>query len=545
MRGSQGHELWDSTLNSCAFLAKAARQFPAQLALSHGNEAISYREFYERALRVGGNLRARGLSRGDRVAFWLANTPRILEIIYGCFAAGLVVVPINARLHPREAAYILRNSGAEVLIHGSEYGQSILEHVDEFEALKHRICTGPANDAAHYDELLAPQFALDEYEAVAAIDPCWLFYTSGTTGRPKGATWTHRTVRVVVMNYLADVYNIQPGEVVLHAAPMSHGSGIVALPAIARGATNVSMQTKSFEPKALFESIERLRVSHIAFLAPTQIIKMLEEYVPGEYDLSSLRAICYGGAPIHVEHLRAAIRTFGPVFAQIYGQGEAPITITGLNAAAHARFADSDDPRIGSAGTARTDVEVRCVDTVGRELPPGKEGEIVVRGDIVMQGYWNDPQATAEAVRDGWLYTGDIGAFDDQGYLYLLDRAKDMIITGGNNVYPREVEEVIVRHPAVAEVVVCGVPHAYWGEAVHAVVVLAPEASATPEEIIRHCGEHLAGYKKPKGVDFVKALPVSGYGKVLRREVRDWYWRDQSTRIGGGQLAPVREMSRP
>jgi acyl-CoA synthetase (AMP-forming)/AMP-acid ligase II len=233
------------------------------------------------------------------------------------------------------------------------------------------------------------------------------------------------------------------------------------------------------------------------------------------------------------------------VFAQIYGQGEAPITITGLNAAAHARFAESDDPRIGSAGTARTDVEVRCVDMAGRELPPGKEGEIVVRGDIVMQGYWNDPQATAEAIRDGWLYTGDIGAFDDHGYLYLLDRAKDMIITGGNNVYPREVEEVIVRHPAVAEVVVCGVPHAYWGEAVHAVVVLAPQASATPEEIIRHCGEHLASYKKPKGVDFVKELPVSGYGKVLRREVRDWYWRDQSTRIGGGQTAPLRELSRP
>jgi long-chain acyl-CoA synthetase len=534
-----------SPMNSCAFLANAARQFPGERALVHGDESISYREFYERALCVGGALRARGLTPRDRVAFWLANSPRILEIIYGCFAAGLVVVPINARLHPREAAYIVQNSGAKALIHGPEYAESMLEHSKEFATLEHRICTRPAEGATDYASLFAPHEALSGYENVAATDPCWLFYTSGTTGRPKGATWTHRTVRVVVMNYLADVHNIQPGEVVLHAAPMSHGSGIVALPAVARGATNVSMETKSFEPKALFGLIERLRVSHIAFLAPTQIIKMLEEHVPGEYDLSSLRAICYGGAPIHVEHLRAAIKAFGPVFAQIYGQGEAPITITGLNAAAHARFAESGDPRIGSAGTPRTDVEVRCVDGAGRELPPREEGEVIVRGDIVMQGYWNDPQATAEAIRGGWLHTGDIGAFDDHGYLYLLDRAKDMIITGGNNVYPREVEEVIVRHPAVAEVVVCGVPHEYWGEAVHAVVVLAPGASATPEEIIRHCGEHLAGYKKPKGVDFVKELPVSGYGKVLRREVRDLYWHGHASRIGGGQVAPMSKVSSP
>jgi long-chain acyl-CoA synthetase len=521
-------------MNSFVFLQKAARLRPEQPALVHGAEVVSYREFEERALSIGGNLLALGLKPGDRVAFCLANSARILETIYACFAAGLVVVPINARLHPREIAYIVSNSGARVLIHGPEFNDGIVEHQRDFADLERRICTAQVSSTPHFDTLLGAALRLKEPVDVAATDPCWLFYTSGTTGKPKGATWTHRTVRVVVMNYLADIYNIQPGEVVAHVAPMSHGSGIVALPAVARAATNVVLETKSFEPKALFALIEKMKVSHIAFLAPTQIIKMLQEYEPGAYDLSSLKAICYGGAPIYIEHLRSAIKAFGPVFAQIYGQGEAPITITGLNAAAHARLLETNDPRIGSAGTVRTDVEVRCVDERDRPLPPGQAGEVAVRGDIVMQGYWNNPEATAEALRNGWLHTGDIGMFDQNGYLFLLDRAKDMIISGGNNVYPREVEEVIVQHPAVATAVVFGIPHEYWGEAVHALVVLEPGAQASAEEIIEHCGRSMAGYKKPKTVEFVEALPVSGYGKVMRREIREKYWQGHEGRIGGG-----------
>jgi len=521
-------------MNSFAFLHKAALFRPDQPALVHGSESISYRQFHDRALALGGNLLGLGLQPGDRVAFCLANSPRILETIFGCFAAGLVVVPINARLHPREIAYIVGNSGARVLIHGPEYQTGITEHWSEFSGLKQRVCTGEVSGALSYAHLLNAAAGLKEAVEVSATDPCWLFYTSGTTGKPKGAIWTHRTVRVVIMNYLADVHNIQPGEVVAHAAPMSHGSGIVALPSVARAAINVVFESKSFEPKALFAMIESHRVSHIAFLAPTQIIKMLEEFEPGRYDLSSLKAICYGGAPIYVEHLRNAIKAFGPVFAQIYGQGEAPITISGLNAAEHARLLAANDARIGSAGTIRTDVEVRCVDAADRPLPPGKEGEIVVRGDVVMQGYWNNPQATAETLRGGWLHTGDIGMLDDRGYLFLLDRAKDMIISGGNNIYPREVEEVIVQHPAVATVVVFGIPHSYWGEAVHALVVLEPGARATSEEIIEYCGKNMAGYKKPKSVEFVDALPVSGYGKVMRREIRETYWQGYAGRIGGG-----------
>lgn len=521
-------------MNACAFLQKAARERGDAPAIIHGDEIIGYTEFYDRALRLGGNLLERGLERGDRVAFALANSPRILETIYGCFAAGLIVVPVNPRLHAREIGYIVENSGARLLVHGPEYHEGIVADSDAFGTLTQRVCPGESAGAAAYDELLEPFSRLDEPVDVDPTDPAWLFYTSGTTGRPKGATWTHRTIRCMLMNYLADVHSIQPGEMVLHAAPMSHGSGIVALPAVARGATNAIYTAKSFEPKTLFAEIERLRVSHIAFLAPTMIIRMLEDFVPGQFDLSTLKAVCYGGAPIYVRHLQQAMEAFGPVFAQIYGQGEAPITITGLNAAAHAELVAAGDERIGSAGTIRTDVEVRIVDPHDNPVPIGEPGEVVARGDVVMAGYWGNEEATAETLRGGWLHTGDIGALDERGYLFLLDRAKDVIISGGNNVYPREVEEVIVRHPAVATAVVLGIPDDYWGEAVHAVVVLEPGAEATAEELIRFCGDHVAGYKKPKAVDFVDELPVSAYGKVQRREMRDKYWAGHTRRVGGG-----------
>jgi len=520
-------------MNTAAFLHKVAQQRPDAVAIRHGDEVLTYAEFYDRALAVGGALRSRGLAHGDRVAFALANSPRILELLHGCFAAGLVVVPINARLHPQEMAYIVGNSGARALVHGPEYDEGIRAAGAAFGDLELRVCTGAADGTVPYAELLAGP-PLDGAVDVGERDPSWLFYTSGTTGRPKGATWTHRTIRVVVMNYLADVHNIAAGEVVLHAAPMSHGGGIVGLPAVARGAEQVILDTASFEPKALFALIERHRAEHVAFLAPTQIVRMLEEHVPGEFDLSSLKAICYGGAPILVEQLKQAMDTFGPVFAQIYGQGEAPITITGLSPRAHADLLAAGDHRLGSAGTIRTDVEARVVDADDRPLPPGQAGEVVARGDVVMAGYWNDPEATAETLRGGWLHTGDIGLFDDRGYLFLLDRAKDMIITGGNNVYPREVEEVLIQHPAVQMVVVLGIPDDYWGEAVHAVVVRDPAVEATEAELIQHCAGHLAGYKKPKAIDFVDQLPVSGYGKILRREVRERYWVGHDRRIGGG-----------
>jgi acyl-CoA synthetase (AMP-forming)/AMP-acid ligase II len=522
------------SVNSFFYLEKAARQWPENIAQTQGEESWTYREFRERSLAIGGNLIALGLEPGDRVAFCLANSPRILEVIFGCFSAGLVVAPVNARLHVREMAYIVENSGAKAFIYGPEYHEAISANLQLFAGLTARVCTDEADGAVSFCNLLDPANALAAAMQATPDNICWLFYTSGTTGKPKGAIWTHRMVSRIIMNYLADLDNIQPGDVVLHCAPMSHGSGIIALPAVARGATNAITEGASFDPAALLRTVERLKVSSIAFMAPTQIIKMLEDSDPSEYDLSCLKSITYGGAPIYVDQLKQAIAAFGPIFVQLYGQGEAPITITGLTAAAHARLLAANDPRIGSAGQTRTDVEAACVDENDNILAPGKAGEVVARGEIVMPGYWNNPEASAETLRNGWLHTGDIGYFDEEGYLFLLDRAKDMVISGGNNVYPREVEEVLILHPDIAECVVFGIPDDYWGEAVHAVVVLRDGAALSGDEIIGFCGEHLAGYKKPKAVDFLNELPVSGYGKVLRREIRDTYWQGRESRIGGG-----------
>jgi acyl-CoA synthetase (AMP-forming)/AMP-acid ligase II len=521
-------------MNIATFLAKSATHFPDRPAILYGAEAYTYRDFYRRALNFGGELLRRGLRRGDRVAFALHNCPAALETIYGCFAAGLVVVPLNARLHAREMGYIVRSSGARVLIHGSAFTADIDRHIGEFGGVEWRFEVVGRSSLESFDVLVDSVHGLDGPVEVTGTDASWLFYTSGTTGRPKGAIWTHRTGRIMVMNYLADVCNITSDDVVLHAAPLSHGSGIVALPAVARGAVNIILDAISFSPELLFATIEKRRVSHVAFLAPTQIVAMLEKHDPARWDLSSLRAVCYGGAPIYLEHLTAALAAFGPVFAQIYGQGEAPITITGLSREMHARFAETNDPRLGSAGIARTDVEVRAVDADGKPVAAGDPGEIIARGDIVMRGYWNDPAATNAAIRDGWLYTGDVGTFDEHGYLYLLDRTKDMIVSGANNVYPREVEEVLITHPAVANVVVIGIPDPYWGEAVHAIVVREPVAEISERELIDYCARSLAGYKKPKAIEFVEELPVSAYGKVLRREVRDRYWSGHDRKVGGG-----------
>jgi acyl-CoA synthetase (AMP-forming)/AMP-acid ligase II len=520
-------------MNAATFLSKSAVRFPDRPALQFGDRVIPYRQFAEHALNLGGELLARGLRKGDRVAFAMSNRPEVLETIFGCFAAGLVVVPMNARLHPLEMAYLVENSGARALIHTAEFTEQLDAHWGSFKTVEHRFGVGCLDGLVEYLELTRSQNGLERPVDITDTDPCWLFYTSGTTGRPKGATWTHRVVRVCVMIYLADCYNINHEDVLLHVAPLSHGSGIVALPAVARGANNAISTAPSFSPDATFAEVERLGVTHIAFLAPTQIVKCLEDFQPGKYDLSSWKAVCYGGAPIYVEHLKKAVETFGPVFVQIYGQGECPITATVLPRSEHLEMVKNDDARLASAGHTRTDVEVKIFDDQDNECPPGVAGEIVVRGDIVMAGYWDDPQSTAETLRGGWLHTGDVGQFDEGGYLFLLDRTKDMIISGGNNVYPREVEDVLITHPAVAGVCVVGIPDAYWGEAVHAVVVPTPGTTPTAAESIDYCAGFMAGYKKPKDVDFVDELPTSAYGKALRRDVRARYWATERVIAGG------------
>jgi acyl-CoA synthetase (AMP-forming)/AMP-acid ligase II len=532
-------------VNLGALLPRIARRQPNAVAFRHGEAERTYRSLCDRALRLGGALRGLGMTPGDRVGIVMSNRPELLESMFAAWSAGLAVVPINARLHPSEMAYILNNAEARALICSDEFDEPLRSVGSALEAVTVRVSTGPDQDAARYEELIGATAPVERVVDVPPDSLAWLFYTSGTTGRPKGVIMTHRMMRIGVMNYLADIYSFQPEDVVLHVAPLTHGSGNVALASLARGATNVILQTSSFEPRAAWELIERWRVTAIAFIAPTQIVKLLADDSWSGFDLSSLRSVCYGGGPMYVEDLKLALERFGPIWVQVFGQGESPMTISYLRREDHLRWHKEDERRLGSAGVPRTDVEVRVVDEQDADVPRGLTGEIVVRGDIVMPGYWNDPEASADALRGGWLHTGDLGTFDELGYLYVLDRSKDMIVSGGHNLYPREIEEVILTHPAVAEVAVIGIPDDYWGESVHAVVVLRDGASVGGDEIQAHCRASLASYKKPRSVEFVSELPKSSYGKVLKRELREPYWRGYERRVGGGRRPSAEERPDP
>jgi len=353
-------------------------------------------------------------------------------------------------------------------------------------------------------------------------DPAWLFYTSGTTGRPKGATLTNRNLLMASLSYFADIDPVSPGDCILHAAPLSHGAGLYGLPHVAHGAVSVIPHSGGVDGDEIAALLGRWS-GMSCFAAPTMVKRLTADQAIRSANLCNLKTIVYGGAPMYLADLEDALAVFGPRLVQIYGQGESPMTITALSKADHA---DRDHPRwrerLQSVGTPRTDVEVRVVDGDGRTCPPGESGEIVVRGDVVMAGYWNQPDATAEALRDGWLYTGDVGSFDTDGYLTLRDRSKDLIISGGMNIYPREVEEALLRHPGVQAAAVVGRPDPEWGEAVVAFVVAADVAAApTAEDLGRTCLDNIARYKRPKEYRFVEALPTNNYGKVVKRELRN------------------------
>lgn len=481
--------------------------------------ALTYGELFERSARLGAALRSRGLDPGERVALLQANGIDLVVSLFGAWMAGLTVVPINSRTHHREAAYIIVNSESKALIYGPEYEGDLLPALDG-AAPPRLICTGVEGGGEVLADVIAGAEPLGAPGERSHEDTAWLFYTSGTTGRPKGAMLSHRNLRQMILSHLADVRSFSGGETVLHAAPLTHGSGLVLLACIARGARNLIYPGRSFDGAEVLDLVRREGVRSIAFLAPTQIV-VLNRAAAGDGAGLPLESVCYGGAPMFMEDLKTAMGLFGPVFVQIYGQGEAPMTISVLAVSDHERFQADGDRRIGSAGLPRTDVEIKVVDEDGRRRPPGERGEVLVRGDVVMAGYWDNPTATAEAIHDGWLRTGDIGLVDDTGYLHLLDRSKDMIISGGNNIYPREVEEAILELPEVDAVAVIGIPDPYWGESVHALVVAADGTAPTEEQVIDHCRSVLSSYKKPKSVELVRELPTNAYGKVLKRDLRE------------------------
>src|SRR5207248_3297049 len=351
----------------------------------------------------------------------------------------------------------------------------------------------------------------------------------GTTGRAKGAMLTHGNLVACALGALADTMRLEVGDVALHAASLTHGSGYNALAYTMKGCTQVLLSPLGFDVEKFLESVARHRVNAL-FTVPTMIKMVVDHPATPSADLSSLRWVMYGGAPMYVEDLKKALDLMGPVFVQIYGQTESPMTGTLLRPEEH-RVDEPFAGRLASCGRARSGTGVRIVGEDDRPVPLGEIGEICLRGATVMQGYWNRPDATAETLRGGWLHTGDIGRMDEHGYVYILDRTRDMVISGGLNVYPREVEELLLTHPAVSEVCVFGVPDDKWGEALKAHVVLAAGQTATAAEIIAFAGEKMAGYKKPKTVEFVDEIPKTTYGKPDKKAVRAPYWAGQDRMV--------------
>jgi len=514
-------------------LTKSARSFPQNLALVHGPKRLTYAQFDARVNRLANALGRLGIQQGDNVAVLQYNYPETLESIFACFKAGCGAVPINFRLHPNECAFMIDHSKAKAVILSSEFNEAIMEIRDRIPNARHLITLfGAQGEILDYEDLLSKESDQFIDADVQPDDLAWLFYTSGTTGMPKGAMLTHRNLIAMSMNFYADICpGFGPDDVVLHAAPLSHGSGIYALPNIGKAATNVILASKSFDPELIFQTIEEYRVTNM-FAAPTMVKLMVESPAVDRYDHSSLRALNYGGAPMLVEDLKEAMTRLGPCLVQLFGQAESPMTITYLPHRDHLITGSPDQmKRLSSAGFPRTDVEVKIFNNNDEVLPPGETGEIVTRSDLVMKGYWRNPEATTETLRSGWLHTGDMGYMDEKGYLFIMDRSKDMIISGGENIYPREIEEVLIRHEAVREVAVIGIPDSKWGEAIKAVVALLPGESATEEELIAFCKDNIASYKKPKSVDFVDELPKNNYGKILKRDLRARYWKDKTRKV--------------
>lgn len=485
-------------MNVFATLDQAAARFGDSGAVYLGERClVTWNELRDRSLRLAASLR-RSHEPGTRIAVASENRPEIIELFYAVWAAECVVVPVNFKLHPREMTQILEDSGAAAVFASPKIGPNLaaaaptpVEIIGSAE-YESRVSTAPA--------------------AAPSTDPAelaWLFYTSGTTGRSKGAMLSHRNLTAMTVAHLADMDSPDDTCSLVHAAPMSHGSGLYIAPYVLRGARQVLPASGAFDPGE-FLALCAHHPGSSAFLAPTMIQRLVET---GRDRPPNLRTIVYGGGPMYVESLKKAMAAFGPIFAQIYGQGEAPMTITGLRRADH----DSpDDAVLGSVGYPRSGVEVRVLGPDGATAPTGDIGEIVCRGDVVMSGYWNNPAATRATVRDGWLYTGDMGSLDARGYLTLRDRSKDVVISGGSNIYPREVEEALLEHAEVTQAAVVGAPDPEWGEIVVAFVVgTAPEAA-----LDAHLLERIARFKRPKRYLFVEDLPKNSYGKVLKRELR-------------------------
>jgi fatty-acyl-CoA synthase len=489
-------------VNLFAVLDQAASRFAGRGAVYHGDRCVhTWGELRDRALRLATSIRQQA-GTGARVAIASHNRPETVELMFAIWAAECVVVPINFKLHPREMAQIIDDAGVSQIFASAKIGADLAS-----------LTSAPTETIESEDYSRRANVAPSLPPHTDPSELAWLFYTSGTTGRSKGAMLSHRNLTAMAVAHLADIDAPDEDCTLVHAAPMSHGSGLYIVPYVLRAARQVVPASGAFDPDEFLDLCEHHPGSR-AFLAPTMVQRLVKT---GRTRPANLQTIVYGGGPMYVDSLKSAMAAFGPIFAQIYGQGEAPMTITGLRRADHET---GDDAILGSVGYPRSGMEVAVLRADGGPASPGEIGEIVCRGDAVMSGYWRNPDATRATLRGGWLYTGDMGSFDAHGFLTLRDRSKDVVISGGTNIYPREVEEVLLEHPDVSEACVLGAPDAEWGEVVVAFIV-GTDGPVDPADLDAHLLRRIARFKRPKRYEFVDELPKNSYGKVLKRELRE------------------------
>jgi acyl-CoA synthetase (AMP-forming)/AMP-acid ligase II len=508
-----------------------ARETPDGEALIAGGEVRTYRDTAKSVNQLANALRASGLEEGDRAAFLAKNCLEYGLIYFACSKVGVVPVPLNFRLTPEEWRYIIEDAGAKVvlarkeLVAGLDSVRAALPRVERFIA----IGVKPPAGWEAYDAWVETHWTEAPSAHATDATPAYQMYTSGTTGRPKGAIITHASVSANIAQVQAQLF-MKRGERYLVVVPLYHAAGALALFNTIAGGGAAYMQ-EDFNPHDVIRALSEDGVS-LTTMVPAMIQACLL-MVPGvaERKYPKLRQIMYGASPIGDETLTKAMSVFGCDFVQGYGLTEATAVVTFLLADDHVRALRGKRDILRSCGRPILGTEIRIAEAAGQTLPVGEVGEILARGPQIMQGYWNLPDATRDAFVDGWLRTGDIGRMDEEGYVYILDRAKDMIITGGENVYPNEVENALFGHPAIADVAVIGVPDAQWGESVKAVVVLREGQRETPDDIRAFCRGKLAGYKIPKSVDFVAALPRNATGKVLKRELRAPYWANHHRQV--------------
>ncbi len=518
------------------FFDRGAALAPERAFLVDDEESRSYAQTRELSHGIAAALLSRGLGDETKVAVYSPNAARAFECIIGLARAGATWVPVNARNSIDDNCYILNNTEAAVLFYHSSFAENVAVIREQCPSLHTFVCTDRADGeapaladwvAAHSGSQDAQLSAMDWPDRPDRL--ALIIGSGGTTGAPKGVMLSSLNLETMISTWNLSMPSPEP-PVHLVVAPMTHAAGVLALTLMGLGASNIIL--KEFDALAVMQAIEEHKVSHL-FLPPTAVYVMLAHPRVRDFDYSSLKYFIYAAAPMSVDKLKQAIEVFGPVMAQTFGQAEAPMVCTYFSPAEHTEaLAGNQAGRLASCGRPTLMTPTEIMDDEGNILGPGQPGEIVVRGNMVMLGYYRNAEETEKVSRFGWHHTGDIGQKDEDGYIYIVDRLKDMIISGGFNVYPSEVERVIWSHAAVQDCAVVGVPDEKWGEAVKAVIELKPGASVAEDEIIALCKEKLGSVKSPKTVDFIEALPRSPVGKVLKRDLRQRYWQGQDRQVG-------------